>query len=173
MRLANATLPILTLLSLTACAPAFNWREASIDATPLAALFPCKPKRATRAVPIDGQSLELHMTACDTAGVTLAIGSVRLDDASRAGAAMAQWRDATMAAMRAGPPTPVDFAFALAKQGAKPVLIRATGTRPDGTPVAMQGAWFFKDQHVFAALLYAETLPPDVADTFFNGLRFQ
>ena len=48
-------------LALTACSPAFNWRETVIEATQLSAMFPCKPEKAARKVALGGATVELTM----------------------------------------------------------------------------------------------------------------
>ena len=47
------------------------------------------------------------------------------------------------------------------------------GDKPSGGELALQGAWFTRDKEVFGALLYGDLLSPDLADTFFSGLKFR
>ena len=45
------------------------------------------------------------------------------------------------------------------------------GQRPDGKPVQSQALYFSQGPRVYQAVIYADRLSADVADTFFGGLR--
>ncbi len=81
---ALATTALAAILSLSACNPTFNWRETRIENTSLVALMPCKPDRQSRAIPLAGQRVDMHMTACDAGGATFAIAHVSWDQAQGA-----------------------------------------------------------------------------------------
>lgn len=155
------------------CGPTFNWRETAIGDTALVSLFPCKPDSAARRVALAGREVELTMRSCDAGGATFALGHARLADPALGAAALAQWRDATLAGIRPGP---AGVSFAPPQRlAALPQLVAAhvTGNTPDGRTMTLQGVWFARDAEVFAALLYAETPNPQVAETFFSELRFR
>ncbi len=161
------------LLVLTACAPTFNWRETSIAATSLVALFPCKPKAESRVVVMGGHDVELHMTGCDVAGVTLAVGHAKMTDPKLVELVLAQWRMATLAGMHVNTSVVSALRLAGANVMPQPVLVKATGVTPDGRALALNGAWFARDTEVFVALLYGGTLSADVIEAFFSGLQFR
>ena len=61
---------------LTACTPAFNWREVGFDQAGVTALLPCKPDRGTRAVQLGGQSVQMNMAGCESGGAMFAVSLV-------------------------------------------------------------------------------------------------
>ena len=163
----------LALLAILGCTPAFNWREVSIAATPLVALFPCKAERTSRRLAVGGAEVELHMTHCETAGVTVAIGHARVADPALIAPVLVQWRNAVLAGMRANGSKQLVWSLPRASLQPSPVLLEATGTGMDGKPRILKGAWFARDEEVFAAMLYAQTLDPEVGEAFFSGLGFR
>ncbi|RYX90939.1 MAG: hypothetical protein EOO28_27465 [Comamonadaceae bacterium] len=155
---------------LAACNPVFNWREARADNGTLVALLPCKPDRASRSVSLAGQALELKMMGCDAGGATFAVSHATLADPSRANEVLAQWRLATLANM--GAAAPRDAAFLPRGALAVPSSVQtvAVGRRADGLPVLAHAAWFARGAEVFHAVVYADQMSPEVAETFFSGL---
>lgn len=173
MRVGTLTIAGLATLLLVACDPTFNWRETPIaDGFPVT-MFPCKPQKMVRPVVFAAREVELHLTSCDTAGVTLAVAHARISDRSQAGPILAQWRNATLAGMHASAST----VSALQLQHSDPlpqsVAVRASGVRPDGRAVTFQGAWFARETEVFAVLMYSDKPNSEVADTFFSGLKLR
>lgn len=166
--MAVACLPVLT-----ACNPAFNWREVRPDNTSLSALLPCKPDKAQRTVPLGGQATELTMLGCDAGGATFAIAVATPGEARQLAGVLAGWQTATLAHMKAagaGQVVPLKVPGAAVQPPA--VLVRATGQRADGRAVQSQAAYFAQGRQVFQAVIYAEQLAPEVAETFFSGLKF-
>ena len=158
---------------MAACGPTFNWRETAITPTPLTALFPCKPEKASRRLVLGGAEVELQMTGCDAGGITFAIGHATVPSLGLAGQALAQWREATEAGMRAKSSDATALQLAGALEVPQSVRVKAVGSRPGGGQLVMQGAWFTRDGEVFGAFSYGDSLSPDVADTFFSGLKFR
>ena len=171
---------LLSLLLLSACNPALNWREIRIKDSALVAMLPCKPDAGARTVPLGGRDVSMHMTGCDAGGATFAVAHATVDAASAAPTVLAQWRRATLANMAAvsSRDLPLNAATpaVLGSAANAPMRVTAEGQRKDGSAVAMQGVWFAKDAQVFHAVVYAERISPDVseaAETFFSGLKFQ
>jgi hypothetical protein len=66
-----------------ACTPAFNWRDVAFEGLPVSALLPCKPDRATRAVPLAGAPRQMVMAGCEAGGATFTVAVVTVQDASQ------------------------------------------------------------------------------------------
>jgi hypothetical protein len=64
----NAIKIIVVLTGLSACTPAFNWREVRFDQAGVTALLPCKPDRAVRVVQLAGQPVSTNMAGCEAGG---------------------------------------------------------------------------------------------------------
>lgn len=165
----------LLLLALAACQPSLNWRESRSDASPLSALLPCKPDRATRDVPMAGQTVTLDMLGCDAAGATFAISHTRLSDPMQAGPALAGWRTAVLANIQAAEVVETPFALPGSLGLPQAVRLRMQGQRTDGRAVSAQAVWFaYVDRgavDVFHAVVYADRPDETVVNTFFDGLR--
>jgi hypothetical protein len=165
------TCAVLALASLAACNPTFNWRDVRFESARLALLLPCKPDKAMRVVPMAGQPTDLYLLSCDAGGVTFAVAVADVKDAAKAEAALTQWQNATLANIKAPPALGAEFKLpGLASAG---VLVKATGQRASGQAVTSQAAYFAQGSQVFQAVLYADKIAPDVAETFFSGLKFE
>ncbi|MDO8250012.1 MAG: hypothetical protein Q7T78_09900 [Rhodoferax sp.] len=155
---------------LNGCSPTFNWRDVRPAQTSLVALFPCKPDQGERVVNLGAKGVAMTMLACDAGGITFALAYADLKDSAMTGAALVQWKAATLGNLRAQ--SVIEQPFML--KGASlppPVLLAAPGTRPDGRAVVLQAVWFAAGSVVFQAAVYADAANPSVADTFFAGLR--
>lgn len=160
------------LLLLAACNPVFNWREVRPDNTALTVLLPCKPDKAQRSVPLGGRPTELAMLGCDAGDATFAVAVATLEDAAQAAAVLAGWQTATLANLKAagdGQTGPLKLPGADALPPA--VLVRASGQRANGRAVQSQAAYFSQGRQVFQAVIYADKIDSEVAETFFSSLK--
>lgn len=168
-------LPVLAWLA--SCSPAWNWREIRLDGAPLTIMLPCKPDHASQAVTLAGHSVPLSMTGCETGGATLAVSRMLLPVGASPGAALAQWRAATLAGMRAQAASEQPFQPAGSLALPESVRLSARGQTREGRPVGAQAVWFAavnpQGVWLFHAVIYADPVASDVADTFFSGLRLQ
>jgi hypothetical protein len=168
------------LLALAACNPTFNWREVRPDNTSFSLLLPCKPDKAEKAVALAGQPAQLKMQGCDAGDATFAVSVADIGDASKAGAALAEWQALTLANMKAGPvgtaagATQVSsFRPAGMAAGAPALLVKAQGQRDNGRAVTGQAAYFARGSQLFQVVVYADTVSADLAETFFSSLKFE
>ena len=160
------------LTVLSACNPTFNWRDVRPEGTRLALLLPCKPDKAQRTVPMANQQTEMNLLSCDAGGVTFAVSMADVNDAGKTSAVLAQWQSATLTNIKAGSTITRD-AFKVPGLANAAVMVKATGQRANGQAVRSQAAYFAQDSRVFQAVMYADIISPDVADTFFSGLKFE
>ncbi len=90
------------LLSLIACTPTMNWREVRFDNSPVAALLPCKPDRATRSVALGGVAHDMVMAGCEAGGAMFTVSYIDVGAGADAKAAleraMKDWKAATKTA---------------------------------------------------------------------------
>lgn len=164
---------LLLALAAAACSPTFNWREIRVEPTPLRAMLPCKPDKATRKVPMAGADVDLEVLGCEAGGATFAVLHATLPDPTRANEVLVQWNRATLANLHGTPTASVAFAPA----GATPLpgaqRVSATGKRADGSAVRGEAAYFARGSEVFQAVVYASDPKPASLQPFFDGLRFQ
>lgn len=173
MRVLSIVVVLAAIGLLPGCGPTFNWRDVTIGATPLLALFPCKPDDAERTVPLAGVAQPMTMRSCSAGGTTFAVGHARLQDPALAAIVLAQWREATLAGLG---PRPVAVSLQLpTDRPSLPQLLSLHASRdPSRQPrQSLQGLWFARGPDVFAALVFAPTLVSDVTEPFFAGLRLR
>lgn len=180
---ALAAASMTAVAALTACYPAFNWREVRPQGTALSLLLPCKPDKAQKTVPLNGRPTSLTLLGCDAGNITFAVSVAELGNASNAGnaaSALAQWQSATLGNMKAAPQeegvaasraAPLKVIGAATQPPA--ILVKARGQRADGRAVSGQAAYFAQGSQIFQAVVYADKIPQDVAETFFSSLKFE
>lgn len=139
----------------------------------LRALLPCKPDKGSRTVPMAGRQVELHVLGCDAGGATFAVLSGDIVDPLQAGEVLAQWQGATVANLQGAVARERPFALAKALPLAQSLRVTAKGTRAGGAMVDGEAAYFARGSRVFQAVVYAERMPGEAAETFFAGLRLE
>ncbi len=164
---------LISMGAMTACSPTFNWREVRTDSTPLKAMLPCKPDKGARDVPMAGKKVSLEVLGCDTGGATFALLFADIGDPLRASEVLGQWKTATLSNLRSAAAREVPFRPPGALGLPQSLQVVASGRRPDGSTVESHAAYFARGTYVFQAVIYSERLLPEVAETFFSGLRFE
>jgi len=119
----------LCTLALGACDPKFNWREVKGRNPPFTALLPAKPAALTRPINLDGQKVDMTMTAAEVDGVSFAVGAVQLADAAQAQAAVR--------AMQTAMVNNIHGAARPLARATDPADIEASGAPADGAPVML------------------------------------
>ena len=166
---------------LAGCSPALNWRSVPLGPLGLSASLPCKPDRLERSIELAGVPVQVHMVGCAADGATVAVACAVLPPPALAGTALAHWRAAVLAALRAPPAGQAgaaqDQPFGLPGALVLPqsVRTRAQGAQPDGSGAAfMDGVWFARLQgtqvQACHAVVYSPQPRPDVADALLAGL---
>lgn len=159
---------------LVACSPALEWRSLPLPELGLEASLPCKPERAERSVELAGQTVQVVMQGCEAAGVTFAIACATLPEPSTAGAALAHWRAAVLAAAQAQGAKDTAFQPAGALGLPQAVRTSATGILPDGGAMHLDAAWFARvragEVRACHAIVYGKELPSAIADVFVQAL---
>lgn len=167
----------LLLAALVACAPALNWREVRPESTGLVAMFPCKPSRQTREVPLAGVRVSMQLLACEAGGATWSLSHAELADPGRVGTALVALNDALAANLgspAASPPAPLVVPGMTPQPRAQRVHLG--GQRADGVAVRVDAAVFARGTHVFQAVVMQpageRALDSEAPQNFFGGLRF-
>ena len=155
------------------CSPTFNWREVRAEPAPLKVMLPCKPDKGARRVPMAGREVELGGVGCEAGGVTFAVLSADLGDASRAAEALEQWNRATLANLRASASRSQPFVPPGALALPTSLRVAAQGQRADGSAVHGEAAYFARGARVYQAVVYADQPKGEWLQPFFEGLRFE
>jgi hypothetical protein len=161
---------VFLMLSLAACTPSLNWRQASLEGSGVTMLFPCRPERAERAVRVADAELRMRMHSCSAAGAAFSLAFVDIAQAARVAPVMDALRSAAQANV-GGTAT----ARAWTAPGATPnehgALLRIEGHRPDGRRVVEHVALFVRGLRVYQATALGEQIDHDALDTFFDSIR--
>ncbi len=189
-----------TLITLSACSPNLNWREVRFegvmeasDASPLMAVLPCKPDRATREQSVGGERVSLSMMGCPAAGATFTLSRMVLKNPAKVPQVLAAWQTATVAnintqanvtsgdkALAAQPETaPLKVPGASGWPAAVRMNLPATAVSAATAVGATQVAWFAQlagpDIVLFQAAIYgakdAKPLGAEAISPFFESLR--
>lgn len=169
---------------LAGCSPSLDWRTVSLEPLGLRASLPCKPDRLERGIELAGAPVQVHMAGCTADGTTVALACAALPPSALPGAALAHWRAAVLAALRAPPAghsgaakdRPFEPVGALVLP--QSVRTQAQGQQPDGSGAAfMDAAWFARLQgtqlQACHGVVYSAHPRPDVADALLAGLVLQ
>jgi hypothetical protein len=165
---------VAALVLAAACTPTFNWREVPIESTGLKATFPCKPDKAERSLEFaPGRSIVVHAVGCETGGASFAVLYGDVGQPGEVAAALAQWKQASLAASKSHIEKEERFQPAGALEMPGSTMTRAAGQHPDGRAVQSQAAYFARGTKVFQVVVWADRLKPDMTEPFFAGLRFE
>lgn len=157
---------------LGACTPTFNWRDVQVADKGLVALLPCKADRATRALPLGVESVEVEMAGCEAGGATFAVAHAAAADAAQAEAWLRAWRAATRAQLV---DTEVaELAATVPRALAVPVPWQLE-TRSETASASARVLWFAQRNaggvSLYQAIVLGKPSSPEAFTTFFEGLR--
>ncbi|MEO7009554.1 MAG: hypothetical protein ABI156_10435 [Caldimonas sp.] len=157
---------------LAACTPTLDWREVRAEDDALAALFPCRPERHARTVPIAGIHARMDMAACDAGGSIYAISFVDVRDPTMVTGALAGLRSSAVGNVTGAAPQVTPFALRGMTPNAEATRLRVDGHLPNGTPVQEHAAFFVQGLRLYQASVIGAAPAPEAVETFFGGLGF-
>lgn len=163
---------------LAACSPTLNWRELPLPPSAATALLPCKPDHATRSVPLGGVPTELTVAGCEAGGAVFALMTATVPAGRTPDAVLAGWQQATLANLQAqGTPQRSPFVPPHGLPLPHAQRLVAQGRHSDGRPVAAEAVWTAHaaaggGTELLHAVVYAPSARPEVASTFFAGIRW-
>ena len=155
-----------------ACTPALDWREVRLESAGLVALFPCKPDRQVRRLPLAGTVVEMSLWACSAAGVTYAVGYADVGEPERVARALDEL--AASAARNIGSvglPGSVPLRVAGMTPNLQARRQTLTGQMADGLTAHETVAVFARGARVYQATIVGAHLDRDAVEVFFGALR--
>lgn len=158
---------------LSACTPAYDWREVRGTDAPFSVLLPAKPATYSRPINLDGIQLVMTMTAAEANGVTFAVGSAQLPASAKPQAALQAMKTALV--NNIGGAIKHEKASA-AGDGMPSIDIEATGksTTAGGTQPALLFARFAaREQRIYQAVVIGreKAVSREAVDIFFTSLK--
>lgn len=159
-------LAIAALVGLAACSPKYNWREVHGKEAPFVALFPDKPETMSRNVNLGIEQVNMTMMAAEVDGVSFAIGSATLRDATHANAAVDAMKKALLH----------NIGSQLADTPAAGDDIEAHGLRERGgerESLLLLGHFAAQDKHVYQVIVVGKenAILKDEAHTFLQSFK--
>jgi hypothetical protein len=161
----------LSVISVAACSPTFDWRVVRPDEASVEALFPCKPKSHARYVMLAGGQVHMYMYACEAAGHVYALTFAELGDPVRVTPALREMRTAASANINGveASALALEVAGMTPNEAARRVDIK--GKLPDGTAVRQQAGFFARGTYVYQASIVGPKPEDEASDNFFGGLK--
>ncbi|HQQ70421.1 MAG TPA: hypothetical protein PLL92_08940 [Alicycliphilus sp.] len=158
--------------ALCACAPALDWREVRAEGSGLRLQMPCKPSGQSRDLALAGQTVNLKLLACSSAGHTWGLAFADVADPVRLGPALAALRAAAAANLGATAPATGDVRVPGATPHPASGRQRLQGHLPGGKRVHMEVALFAHGTVVYQASVLGEALDEEAVQVFLSALRF-
>lgn len=163
--------PVAALLAaLAACSPSLDWREAHLEGSGVAMLFPCRVDRHERDVRMGGVVLRMQMRSCRAADVSFSLTYVDAPSAAQVDPLMREWRERVESNL-GGSGAARPFAVPGATPNERSALWRVDGRLPDGRRVVEHAAFFVKGLRLYQAAAIGEALPADAVETFFGAIK--
>ena len=161
----------LMAFALAACSPTLDWRDVRVDGGALTALFPCRPDRQVRSVPLAGSTVRMEMAACAAGDVTFAISFFDVAEPAAVGPALEALRAATVANIRAAAPSAAPYALHGATPNPFANRLEAAGQRPDGSAIRAHAVFFARGLRVYQASVIGAEPTPDSVNGFIGALK--
>ena len=170
MRFSPGPVTAVLLAALAACTPALDWRQAYLEGSGVAMLFPCRPDRHERAVRLAGVDLRIQMHSCRTANASFSLTFVDAALPAQVGALLDELRGRAVANL-AGVSTVRPFAVPGATPNDRSAQLRIEGRLADGRGVTEHATFFVKGLRVYQATVLGEAESAEAVETFFGAIK--
>lgn len=153
-----------TLFLATACSPKFDWRDARSTEAPFTVLMPGKPLGDSKDMQLAGMNIKMGMLATEVAGISFAVGSIRVEDAGKAGLLMEAMKNGMIRNVQGTAET-----TRISPSG----NIEVHGKLKNGTPVLMVGRFLIHTPWVYQIVMLGDekAMKQDVIDTFMTSFK--
>lgn len=140
------------LVGAVACTPTLNWRDVRLADARVQLQFPCRPASQTRAVPLAGRRVEMHLWACQARDMTFALSWAEVEQPDLVTPALRELIASTLANVQATAPI---RSAAVRVEGMTPnaaaLRVRLAGRHREGAPVQAESVVFASGTRVFQA----------------------
>lgn len=170
-------LAAILLAALGACNPTFNWRESRLGETALLSMMPCKPDTVSRQVPfVHGAMSRLTVASCETGGLTFAMSTADVGEASKAARSLELWREVVSKHWQIKASSLTTQPLKLERADGAALRIKGLGAQPQGAEMAVEAAFFSSGSQLFQLAVIAQppkALTAEITETFFGGIKLQ
>lgn len=165
-----------TALLLLACSPKYDWREIRSEAAPYVVALPTKPTTFSRKIDLNGTQVSMTMVASEVDGVTFAVGSAELPDATQAQVSLAAMKTAMIKNISGTirQEKVLTIPQSMHAPGTVAVTeIEAIGPTVNGQPRILHARFLARENRVYQLVVMGseETASRDLASTFFSSFK--
>jgi hypothetical protein len=168
--------PLLAAGLLAACSPKYNWRDYSSQDAPFRVMFPDKPATHTRAVDLDGMTVNMTMTAVQVDGTMYAVGSAEAPDAAKAQAALGAMKTALVrnigATITRESASAASAASAASSAQHAAIDIEAAGSQ-NGQPMKLVGHFESRNKRFYQVIVMGrdKAVLPEQTEQFMSSFK--
>ncbi len=161
-------LSITLAINLAACSPKFDWREVRGTESAFSVWLPAKPASFSREMTLNGVALKMQMTAADVDGISFAVGSAKVSDASKIPGVL----DAMQLGMLNNIHGVPEKQSSPGSDHSSKDLV-AYGKLANGQPVKFVGRFLTRGAWVYQIVIIGKdkSLTPEVVDTFMTSFK--
>ena len=170
MRFSPGPVAAVFLVAMAACTLALDWRQAHLEGSGVAMLFPCRPDRHERAVQLAGVGLRMQMHSCRAARASFSLAYVDAAQPAQVGPLLDELRGRAVANI-AGVGAVRPFAVPGATPNERSAQLRVEGRLPDGSEITEHAAFFVKGLRVYQATALGKAVPAEAVETFFGAIK--
>ncbi len=167
---------IVAALFLSACTPKYDWREVRSDNAAYVVALPTKPTTHTRDIDLKGITVSMTMVASEVDGVTFAVGSADLPDATQAQVSVAAMKTAMI--NNIGGNVKHEKVLTIRQSMNAPgtvalTEIEASGPSTNGQNRVLFARFFAKENRVYQVIVVGpeKSLSRDAVTTFFSSFK--
>ena len=164
------------LLFLSACSPKYDWREVRSDNAPYVIALPTTPTTHTRNIDLKGITVSMTMVASEVDGVTFAVGSAELPDATQAQVALVAMKTAII--NNIGGTVKQEKVLTMPQSINAPgtvalTEIEASGAAANGQHRVLFARFLAKEKRVYQLIIVGpeKSLNREVVTTFFSSFK--
>lgn len=172
-RFLSAMLACTAGVLLCACSPKYDWREIRGEGAPYSVLLPAKPASYSRPVNLDGAQVTMTMTATEVDGITFAVGTAELPDATGAAKALAAMRTALVKNINGTLRKEAAATATTATGGNTSIDIEASGRDARGQARVLHARFLARGKRVYQVLVLGKegAVPQEAVETFFTSFK--
>lgn len=162
---------ITALFLLSACSPKYDWREVGAATAPYVIAFPSKPSSHTKKINLDGVELAMTMVAAEVDGISFAVATAELPDATQALVSLGAMKTAMLKNISG---TIKQEKTLLIPQAAHtPGAIAVTEIEAKGPQHLLYARFLAKENHAYQLIVLGpeKSITRDVVTTFFDSFK--
>jgi hypothetical protein len=155
-------------INLAACSPKFDWREVRGTESAFSVWLPAKPASFSREMTLNGVALKMQMTAADVDGISFAVGSAKVADASKIPGVLDAMQLGMLNNIHG---VPENESSPASDHSSKDLV--AYGRLANGQPVKFVGRFLSRGAWVYQIVIIGKdkSLTPEVVDTFMTSFK--